>query len=518
MRPLTTPVRGWMLWDDIANKAGMLMKHIAGPATLTALLLSSTAVQADVTAEEVWTGIESYYADTGYAVTTESTEKQGDTLVVSGVTLSNELPEVTASINVGEMRFKELGDGRVEMTFAESIPMTVMSKPATGEAVETQITMTQTGLSVIVSGSAEDTTYDYTAPEFAMAMGGMSVDGAEVPLSLNVKATGNSGMMRMQSVGDRKMVQEMRTEKVDFSMSAEDPGGKGRFSTSGSFAELDGTANMIMPEGVDMKDMNAAIQAGWAVDGVFSFSGGGYVMDFAEGEETMHAESTMGAGSFLLDMSSSGLSYGVTGDDTKMSMQVSSFPMPIDLSVAQSAFNLTLPVTKSDDAQPFGMLMKFVDLEVSEGLWGIFDPAAQLPRDPATVIVDLSGAAKMLVNILDPEEAETLGATPPGSLEALDLNELKVSAVGAELTGTGAVTFDNSAGMPKPLGAVDLQLIGGNGLIDKLVAMGFVPEDQAMGARMMLGLFAVPSGEDTLTSKIEFKEDGGVYANGQRVQ
>ncbi len=116
------------------------------------------------------------------------------------------------------------------------------------------------------------------------------------------------------------------------------------------------------------------------------------------------------------------------------------------------------------------------------------------------------------------DQAETLGATPPGSLEALDLNELKVSAVGAELTGTGAVIFDNSAGMPKPLGAVDLQLIGGNGLIDKLVAMGFVPEDQAMGARMMLGLFAVPSGEDTLTSKIEFKEDGGVYANGQRVQ
>lgn len=507
-----------MLWDDIANKAGMLMKHFAGPATLTALLLSSTAVRAEITAEEVWTGIEAYYADTGYAVTAESKEKQGDTLVVSGMSLSNEMPEVTATISFGEMRLKELGDGRVELTVAETIPMTVVTRPATGEAVETVITMTQSGLSVIVSGSAADTTYDFTAPEMAMAMGGMSVDGAEVPLTLNMKATGNSGTMRMQSEGDRKVVQEMRTEKVDFSMSAEDPEGKGRFSTSGSFAELEGSANMLMPEGVDMKDMNAAIQAGWAVDGVFSFSGGGYVMDFAEGEETMHAESTIGTGSLLLDMSSSGLSYGVTGNDTKTSVQVSSFPLPIDLSVAQSAFNLTLPVTKSDDAQPFGMLMKFVDLEVSEGLWGIFDPAAQLPRDPATVIVDLSGAAKMLVNILDPEEAETLGATPPGSLEALDLNELKVSAVGAELTGTGAVTFDNSAGMPKPLGAVDLQLIGGNGLIDKLVAMGFVPEDQAMGARMMLGLFAVPSGEDTLTSKIEFKEDGGVYANGQRVQ
>ncbi|MGB5067092.1 MAG: DUF2125 domain-containing protein, partial [Albidovulum sp.] len=61
-------------------------------------------------------------------------------------------------------------------------------------------------------------------------------------------------------------------------------------------------------------------------------------------------------------------------------------------------------------------------------------------------------------------------------------------------------------------------LIGGNGLIDKLVGMGLVPEDQAKGVRLMMGLFAVKTGDDTLTSKIEFKEDGGVYANGQRIQ
>ena len=106
----------------------------------------------------------------------------------------------------------------------------------------------------------------------------------------------------------------------------------------------------------------------------------------------------------------------------------------------------------------------------------------------------------------------------PGELEQLSLNELKLSAVGAELTGTGAATFDNSAGTPKPVGAIDLKLVGANALIDKLVAMGLIPEDQAMGARMMMGMFGQAAGEDTLTSKIEFKEDGGIYANGQRIQ
>ena len=55
--------------------------------------------------------------------------------------------------------------------------------------------------------------------------------------------------------------------------------------------------------------------------------------------------------------------------------------------------------------------------------------------------------------------------------------------------------------------------------MDKLVAMGLLPQDQAMGARMMLGLFARPGeGEDTLVSKIEVSGDGAISANGQRLQ
>ncbi|KZY37515.1 hypothetical protein A3731_41755 [Roseovarius sp. HI0049] len=112
----------------------------------------------------------------------------------------------------------------------------------------------------------------------------------------------------------------------------------------------------------------------------------------------------------------------------------------------------------------------------------------------------------------------------PGELNSLDLNSLTVSAAGAELTGDGSFTFDNSdmttfEGMPAPTGSVNLMLVGGNALLDKLVAMGFVPEEQAAGARMMMGLFAVPGdGEDTLTSTIEVKGDGQVLANGQRIR
>ena len=69
------------------------------------------------------------------------------------------------------------------------------------------------------------------------------------------------------------------------------------------------------------------------------------------------------------------------------------------------------------------------------------------------------------------------------------------------------------------MGAVDLKLTGGNALLDTLVASGLVPAQTAMGARMILGIFAVPdAGEDTLKSRLEFTRDGSILANGQRIK
>ena len=132
----------------------------------------------------------------------------------------------------------------------------------------------------------------------------------------------------------------------------------------------------------------------------------------------------------------------------------------------------------------------------------------------------------MLFDFLNPDQAAALQSSgaAPGELIALTLNNLVVDAVGARLTGTGDFTFDNSdlvsfGGIPRPTGAIDLKLVGGNGLLDKLVAVGVLPQQQAMGARMMMGLFAVAGPEeDTLNSKIEINEAGHILANGQRVQ
>lgn len=55
-------------------------------------------------------------------------------------------------------------------------------------------------------------------------------------------------------------------------------------------------------------------------------------------------------------------------------------------------------------------------------------------------------------------------------------------------------------GFPAPLGEANVTVTGANALIDGLIATGLITEDDAMGARMMMGMFMVPSGDDSLTS------------------
>ena len=105
----------------------------------------------------------------------------------------------------------------------------------------------------------------------------------------------------------------------------------------------------------------------------------------------------------------------------------------------------------------------------------------------------------------------------------MTLNSMTIAAAGAEVTAAGAFSLDNTdmatfQGFPRPEGALEMTLTGVNGLMDKLSALGFIPEEQLMTPRLMLGMFATPVGDDELTSTIEINGEGHVLANGQRLR
>jgi hypothetical protein len=215
--------------------------------------------------------------------------------------------------------------------------------------------------------------------------------------------------------------------------------------------------------------------------------------------------------------SSKGVEFVLAGSDAP-------FP-PVGVAITESAFNILMPILQSNFPNDFGLLIKLAGLTVSDDVWNIIDPTSILPRNPATFVMDLAGTGNWLVDIFDPKVAANMSDEIPGEIQSVSLNELILSIAGADLTGTGAFTLDNTDlttfdGFPKPVGAVGLKLIGGNDLLDKLVAMGMVPQDGATNARMMMGLFArlVEGTEDTMTSQIEIEENGSVLANGQRLR
>ncbi|MGL4321598.1 MAG: DUF2125 domain-containing protein [Paracoccaceae bacterium] len=197
-------------------------------------------------------------------------------------------------------------------------------------------------------------------------------------------------------------------------------------------------------------------------------------------------------------------------------------PFPINIGFGGMGFDMKFPLKTSADAVPFTFIMKLQEFTVPPEVWGMADPTGQLPQDPATLIIDTAGSIRLLEDF---STTPAPGATPaPPELHSLSIRDLQLKMVGADLTGNGDLTFDLAdtttfGGMPAPTGTLNFKLDGGNGLLDKLAAMGLVPEDQLMGVRMMMGMFATMStdGSDSMTSTVEFK-DKGLFVNGQQLQ
>jgi Uncharacterized protein conserved in bacteria (DUF2125) len=308
---------------------------------------------------------------------------------------------------------------------------------------------------------------------------------------------------------------------LNLSGAGSDGGGSGTVSVSFADLSMATKGNFLSPE--MMANMAAALNGGFTMDSSFSFGAMAMDVDVTDpsGPTKMIANAT--GGSFVLAMDKARLNYGTALNGAKFTVSGAEIPFPqLELAFAESAFNVNMPVSKSESPQDFAFLTKVVDFTVSEDVWGLFDPAGTLARDPATLIVDLKGQGFWKQDIMDPS-LQMEGAQPPGELHSLDLLQVLAKAAGAEVSATGGLTFDNADlatfdGVPRPDGKVTVNIKGVTKLVENLIAMGILSEDDAMGFRMGLAMVAKPGpGPDELVSEIEFKE-GGLFTNGMRMR
>lgn len=500
----------------------MTLRTQAVLSTVLATLLGSTAVVADVTAEQVWEAWSKQYAGYGYELADGGTTREGDTLVVRELSISQAVEGSSFDMTIPEVRLRELGDGTVEVTASEELKAVAKSVVPDAPEVSMDMLIRQTSTS-IVSGTPEAMSYAIDAPEMTIELDQTQVGTEQnAPVKIWASLQGTTGTYDVSGTDSTEIRSVFDVAGVKFTMSGADPESGTTFSADGQLSGLKSESTSVLPAGVSFEDLPAALSAGARMDASMTYGAGNFSIDAAESDTSTQIKSTLQSGAFDFALTPELAKYSAFAKGQEFEVTSAQMPLPITGTIADASFDLGIPLSASEVPQPFNGKLALEGLSVSEQLWGMFDPQSVLPRDPATLIIDLEGEAKPLVTLYSPEAAAA--QVPPIELDSLKIKQLRLALAGADLTGTGDLTFPKAADpatalpMPMPVGAIDLNLVGAKGLIDKLVTLGFVQQDQAMFAQMMLGLYAVPTGEDAMSSKIEFKDGGEILANGQRIQ
>ncbi|MBE9637675.1 DUF2125 domain-containing protein [Salipiger mangrovisoli] len=501
----------------------------------TALALALPA-QADVTPAQVWEDLSELLEGVGYEVSVSESESGGN-LLLGDLTLRMAIPESEGQaagdviVGLADLTLEDLGDGTVGLRFPSPMPIEVRVTEEGGDPVEMTLELAQDGLSLIASGDPDALAYAYRAEATRLELVRLLAEGEELPRDVFSARLGTGPLSGTSAVstsdGKRRYSHSYSTDELRYDISGSDPEQPDATGqVSGRLTGLSSRGESVLPESGDQADAAAIMSAGFEGSGSFTFESGQTSFAFTDGGDTMTGSSSSQGGKLDGALDGERMSYALALDSLTYEAEGGELPFPVSAAIEQVGLNLSLPLAKSDTPQDMAFGVTFGGLTLSDAIWGIFDPGGTLPRDPATLAFDLTGKVTPLVSVFDAAGLSKLEAeqTAPAELNALTLNNLTLSAAGAKITGQGDFAFNQEdtesfGGMPAPQGEVNFTLSGANGLIDKLIAMGLLSQQDAMGARMMLGMFTVPGAEpDTQTSKIEVNDQGQVLANGQRIK
>ncbi len=188
---------------------------------------------------------------------------------------------------------------------------------------------------------------------------------------------------------------------------------------------------------------------------------------------------------------------------------------PFDLSLDQLRINLSTPTVDHGSFETANAEVALRNVVISESIYSMFDPAQNITRSPVNMVANLSANVQPNINWANPDAS--FGSGNPadiGQVKDITINEVLITAGGAEITAEGGATIDNSMGFPFPTGKVTISASGVQALVNGLVAMGLIPQDQAGMAMGMMMAFARPGANaDEFISDIEFSPQG-ITANG----
>jgi hypothetical protein len=500
----------------------MKASKIRNSAAIVALLTASPAL-ADITAQEVWESWKSSAGGFGQTLSAGSEQAADGTLTLDDVTSEIAFPEGTASSSIDRVVMQDQGDGTVRITLEGAYTVRLDTQPEDGPPVAMAFDIAAPGMEMIASGSAADTTYDYGADSLSLVLAELQIAGAPAEGSMEITMEQPAGLYRVADGDGMAVDSTLDAAQLLIALDMVAPDGSGnRIAINADYADFSTASSMSAQDGATMEDPEAFVSGAITLTAEYGHGGGGYMLDGTGADGAMSFSSRSTGGNMLFSIDERGLSLSMGNTGVEMAASGAQIPFPeLTLAADEIAGVVALPLQQADEASELALELTLDGLTVSDMLWAMVDPSGALPRDPATLLIDIGGLVRLTADLTD--EAAMNAPVPPVDFEALDLENLTLSIAGATLTGSGGFDFSQAPegaipGMPGVAGTANLRLEGGNTLLDTLVAMGLVPEDQAGMARMMMGALARPVGDDALETEIELGPDGSIRANGNQLR
>ncbi|SFR55470.1 hypothetical protein SAMN04488005_2843 [Yoonia tamlensis] len=503
------------------------------PAIIAAL---GTPAFADITADDVWANQNALFTAFGLQVSADRT-REGSTVFVNDMVMTYALPMGFGEISVSmpPMTMEDHADGTVTTKFPKSLDYTVVAAIPLVRAEPYQATMNvqQSDMQMTASGEPGTITYESVAGAGTASLTSASIfpEVAEMVFGFTVNSGGHTVVStvtegEMITISSEYVIEPMTYETVtDF--------GEGQSTNKSNVGRMQASTNAALPaEGFDLLNLAPALRAGMFMQSTQTTeSVQAEQVTMANGQTIMALAHRCGPATYDFGLSDQGLVFSGIGEGCEISVQetqatqMAGIPGAIDILVGATVADIIIPLLKSDTAQTARYHIAFDDLTISENIWNMVDPDQALDRDPIAMNIDLSAGVTHNVEWLDVLniENELMALQFPVELHELRIDAFDISGVGALLAATGAFAFDMTdlqsfGGIPRPEGQAEVKLNGLNQLIDKLIAIGLVPEEQVMGPRMMIGMFAQTTGEDQLETTLEVDGQGQVHVNGQRVK
>jgi hypothetical protein len=493
-------------------------------APLCVLLMSGTA-HAALTADQVWQSWKNAGALVGLTVSAATEARDGGSLMLNGVTVAG---AEGAGLTISDMVLAEQGDGSVTITPGADIGMDYTGP--NGDLAKLDVI--HDSLTITARDDNGALVYDYAATsvnaEFNSSYVTLGTEGeAAAPQATTVAKVvfeGLAGTYSDTPGTNRAFGMDLTASKLGYDITSDFPELPMKTTSVSETADVVIGFDVTMPQTVSLMALQSASEFQKALQEGFAFTGttkqglstGSSSQESGFMPYAMEMTAQSGEANFAFDKDK--FAVQSTGAGLEVNFTSAMMPVPVKVTSGPIEVNMVSPVTAGETAGDFALLMKVSQFTVNDEAWAMMDPGGALKRDPADLSIDVSGKGK--IDFLAMAIADETGEVPPvPAPESLDIKDLSLKIAGAAFAATGAFTFDNSSGVPMPLGEANVSLTGGNALIDGLIATGIVTEEDAMGARMMMGMFFTPGADaDSLTSKIEAKAGNEIYVNGQRIQ